>query len=177
MLQCSKNAKRLSERGFTLVELLVTVSVIGILAAVAMPSVGWMTNQARLSGAADEMVATMQMARSEAVRLNTRMTVCGTADGTTCASSTTWTRWIIRGYDNVDKADTIIRDTTASGAVQVSGPADGIVFRPSGRVDTQQDLTVCIPTSMPPQNQRPITVMVSGVVSKKAPVNGGGACP
>lgn len=162
-------------RGFTLVELMVTVSIIAIVAAVALPSMGWMASAARLDGQADEMVTTMQMARAEAVRRNARMTVCGTTDGTTCASGTTWTRWIIRGRDNVSGTTDVIRDTTASGDVQVKGPATGIVFRPSGIIDASQTVTVCIPTSLPPENRRVLTVMVSGVVTKTL-VNGGGAC-
>ena len=169
-------------RGFTLVELMVTVSIIAIVAAIALPSMGWMANAARLDGQADEMTTTMQMARAEAVRRNARMTVCGTTDGTTCASGTTWTRWIIRGRDNVESESTgtevvdVIRDTTASGDVQITGPAAGIVFRPSGIIDSAQTVTVCIPKNLPPENRRVLNVMVSGVVTKTN-VNGSGTCP
>ena len=162
--------------GFTLVELMVTVSIIAIVAAVALPSMGWMANAARLDGQADEMVTTMQMARAEAVRRNARMTVCGTTNGTTCASGTTWTRWIITGRDNVSGTTDVIRDTTASGDVQVTGPSAGIVFRPSGIIDSAQTVTVCIPKNLPPENRRVLNVMVSGVVTKTN-VNGSGTCP
>lgn len=162
--------------GFTLVELMITVLVIAIVAAVALPSLGWMAKVARLDGQSDELITTLQMARAEAVRRNARMTVCGTTDGTTCASTTTWTRWIIRGRDNISGTTDVIRDTSASGDVQVSGPAAGIVFRPSGVIDSAVTLTACIPTSLPPENQRALAVMVSGVVTKTN-YNGGGVCP
>ena len=150
--------------------------VVSILAAVAMPTLGWMANVARLDGQADELIATLQMARAEAIRRNARMTVCGSTDGSTCASGTTWTRWIIRGRDNVSGTTDVIRDTNASGDVRVSGPAAGVVFRPSGVIDNAQTLTVCVPVSLPPQNQRQLNVMISGVVTKTN-INGGGACP
>jgi type IV fimbrial biogenesis protein FimT len=63
-----------------------------------------------------------------------------------------------------------------AGNVQISGPAAGIVFRPSGLIDTQQTVTVCMPTTSPNQNQRVLTVMVSGVVTTTK-VDGGGTCP
>jgi type IV fimbrial biogenesis protein FimT len=60
--------------------------------------------------------------------------------------------------------------------MQVSGPAAGIVFKPSGLIDSQQVLNVCMPTTKPADNQRVINVMVSGVVSVSK-ANGSGACP
>ncbi|MCR6495833.1 GspH/FimT family pseudopilin [Thermomonas sp. S9] len=163
-------------RGFTLVELMVTVSVIAILAVVAVPGMTALINSSRLNGQSEEMLSSLQLARAEAVRRNARVTVCPSTDGSTCTSSTSWTQWIVRGRDNVTATDDVIRSNRASGGVQISGPAAGIVFKPSGLIDAQQVVTVCMPTSNPSQNQRVLTVMISGVVSSSK-VNGGGACP
>jgi type IV fimbrial biogenesis protein FimT len=160
--------------GFTLVELMVTMAVVGILAAIAAPAMTSLINGNRLSGTTGELTASLQLARSEAVRRSAPVTICGTTDGATCSAD--WSRWMIRGRDNTSGATETIRDSTASSSVQVSGPAGGIVFRPSGLVDAGQQLTVCVPTSSPEQNQRIVTVMISGsTVTAKA--NGGGACP
>ena len=176
MLHCNMHREFKPTRGFTLVELLVTVSVVGILAAIALPSMGWMSKVARLDGQADELITTVQMARAEAVRRNARMTICGSTNGTTCSGATKWSRWIITGRDNVDGTTDVIRDTTASGNAQISSSLARIVVRPSGVLDSAPTLTVCIPTTLPPQNRRVLTVMVSGVVSKSL-ANGGGTCP
>jgi len=167
---------RRASRGFTLVELMVTVSVIAILAAVAVPGMTALINSSRLNGQAEEMVSSLQLARAEAIRRNARVTVCPSSDGSTCASSTNWSQWVVRGRDNITATDDVIRSNRASGGVQISGPAAGIVFRPSGLIDSQQTVTVCMPTTNPSQNQRVLTVMVSGVVTSSK-YDGGGACP
>lgn len=165
-------------RGFTLVELMVTLAVIAILAVVAMPSMTALVNNSRLSGQAEELAASIQLARAEAVRRNARVTICASTNGTTCASSTAWSSWIIHGMDNTASppVDEVIRGASANSGIQVSGPAAGIVFRPSGLIDSQASITACMPTSQPAQNQRVLTVMISGVVSTSR-ANGGGACP
>ena len=164
------------QAGFTLVELMVVVAVVGILAIVAAPAMSALVSANRLSGAAEGLTASMQLARSEAVRRNTRVTVCGSADGTTCAASTNWVRWIVRGRDNTLGVDEVMRDDTPAGNVNVSGPATGVIFRPSGLLDAQTSVTACLPVTNPALNQRVITVMISGVVSAK-PTDGGGTCP
>lgn len=163
-------------RGFTLVELMVTVSVIAILAAVAVPGMTALINNSRLNGQSEEMLSSLQLARAEAIRRNARVTVCPSTDGSTCTSSTAWSQWIVRGRDNTTGTDDVIRLNTVAGGVQISGPAGGIVFKPSGLIDAQQVVTVCMPTSNPSLNQRALTVMISGVVSSSK-VNGGGTCP
>lgn len=146
--------------GFTLVELMVVVAVIGILAIVATPAMSELVRANRANGAAGELTAALQLARSEAVRRNVRVEVCGSADGATCSGATDWSAgWIAHG-NNSAGADEVIRSDVPSGAVQVSGPADGIDFRPSGVIDAQTAL--CTNAG---GNERQITVLISGVIS------------
>ncbi len=162
------------QAGFTLVELMVTLAVVAILAVIAVPGMTALINGNRLAGMTDELTASVQLARSEAIRRNAQVRLCGSTDGTTCAAD--WSRWIVIGRDNATGADQVIRDNTAIGPVQVSGPATPIVFRPSGLTDSQQQLVACVPTTSPNENQRVITVMLSGSVWTDRN-NGGGSCP
>lgn len=150
-----------NQRGFTLVELMVTVAVIGILAVVAAPSMTDMVNNGRTTSQAEELVSSLQLARAEAVRRNARVTICAGAAGA-CNGSTSWGQWTMFGRDNTAAAVTtdVIRNTTLNSNVQVTGPAAGIVFKSSGRIDATQQLQVSMSTQ-----KRCLTVLISGVVA------------
>lgn len=164
--------------GFTLIELMVTLAVIAILAVVAVPATQTLVNGNRLAGTSGEVTAALQLARSEAVRRSARVTMCRSTDGLNCAAGTAWTSWIVVDprFPVTAPADRIIRSEAVAAPIQVSGPAAGIVFRPSGLIASQETVTVCIPTANPADNQRVVTVMVSGT-TRADRANGGGACP
>ena len=66
--------------GFTLVELLVVLTIAAILVAGSVPSLAWFVASARVVGTADTMVAAFERARSEAVRRGGVVSVCRTLD-------------------------------------------------------------------------------------------------
>lgn len=151
-------------QGFTLVELMVTVAVIGILAAVAAPSMTGLINNSRVTGQTEELVTSLQLARAEAVRRNARVTICPSVNGTSCTSSTAWASWIVHGMDNTaaTPVDDVIRNNAANANIQVTGPAAGIVFKPSGLIDSDNTQSLGVVLS---DQKRCLNVMISGVVS------------
>lgn len=154
--------------GFTLVELMVTLAVIGILAIIATPSMTDLINNSRATAQTEELVASLQLARAEAIRRNARVTICAGTAGV-CSGSGTWDNWTVFGRDKTAAVATtdVIRDTAASTSMQVAGPAAGIVYKPSGMIDGQQSLEVTKSSY-----KRCLTVLISGVVSVAK-----GACP
>lgn len=65
-----------SQRGFTLVETLIVVALIGIIALFTMPALLQTIKREKLTGTARQAITMMRLARSEAVR---RSTPCGAA--------------------------------------------------------------------------------------------------
>lgn len=165
-------------RGYTLIELLVVIIIIGIVSAIAFPNFQGMINGNRLTSGANEVVATLQMARLEAIRRNTRVVVCASANGTSCSGTNNWGR-IIAFVDTdrdgvVDTGEQVVRDTTvpAPAVVNASTAVTGnrISFRPDGvaRAGTTTTilngrLGVCVVTTKPPLNARNIAVSGSRI--------------
>jgi len=84
--------------GFTLMELMVTVAIAGILLGVAIPSFTSIIASNRLTSYANELVTALNFARSEAVKQGIRITLCKSTNGSSCTTSNTvnWFQgWII----------------------------------------------------------------------------------
>lgn len=85
--------------GFTLVELMVTVAVLAIVLAIGVPSFQNAIAGNQVTSAANDFLATINMARAEAIRRGARVTVCkGGAAATQCdanAASDWKDGWIV----------------------------------------------------------------------------------
>mgnify|MGYP000891361647 CR=1 FL=1 len=85
------------DRGITLIELMVTVAIVGILATLAAPAFDSMLKANRTRTVANELMASLNLARSEAMRRGQPVSICRSNDGSNCASSGTgWNQgWIV----------------------------------------------------------------------------------
>lgn len=94
---CFNQGRFCVARGVTLIELLVTISILVITITVVAPSFMEFMTRNRVRGVTSELMATLNLARSEAVRRGRPVSVCKSSDGATCAGGgTEWdSGWIV----------------------------------------------------------------------------------
>lgn len=118
--------------GFTLIELMVTLSVLALLLGIGVPSFQATIQGNRITTTANDLVAALQFARSEAVRRGVNVTLCASNDQTTCSGA--WTDgWVVRGPVAADPPFRVWPATRPGIALAVGGNAQ---FTPLGAVTT-----------------------------------------
>jgi type IV fimbrial biogenesis protein FimT len=144
-----------NEKGFSLVEVIVTLGISALMLSMAVPSMGTFLSNSRQTGAINNFVASIRMARSTAIEANTDVTICPSAGGRNCESVEWHEGWIVfKDLDNnqvVDGDDTIVRIYNRAEGVEIRpSQAEGFLhYRPNGRIVHQQlsgsagDFTVC----------------------------------
>lgn len=78
------------QQGFTLVELMAVMAVIGIVSALAMPSFSSLLEKQRISSRSHELHVFLQAARIEAVTRNRTVSICASENGNGCSGSRNW---------------------------------------------------------------------------------------
>lgn len=142
----------MKRRGFTLVELLVALAVGSILLAIAVPGYAFMVNANRLAAVTNDLVTALHLARSEAIKRGTRVTVCKTGDAMAvspaCSTTANWQDgWLVFVDDStrgvIDGGDTLlwVRGPVAAGTISTDSNYSRFVsYRASGVSQGSGDL-------------------------------------
>lgn len=104
---------RFAQAGYSIFDLIVTSAVAGVLSLGAVGMNG-LVQDARMTAVVNQIMGDLSLARSEAIKRNTPITLCKSSDGTSCSDEAAWHEgWIVfTDYNKnreVDANEAIIR--------------------------------------------------------------------
>lgn len=121
-----------TQSGFTLYELMIAVAIVGVVLAIGVPNMRAYSQNSNMTATANDLHAALHMARSEAPRAKSNITVCASTDAlaaATCSGGNDWDDGFIVFVDTDGNA---VRDTstgTTETVLRVNGPAkDGVTL-------------------------------------------------
>lgn len=123
--------------GFTLIEMLVTLTVLGVLMGVAVPSFRTFVAGQKVKTASHDLMTALVIARSEAIKRNANVTVAPYTAGSWVSG------WTVKAAPS---AITVHQQQELTGVTITKGPAD-VVYQPNGRPTTGSNFEVAGPTS------------------------------
>jgi type IV fimbrial biogenesis protein FimT len=138
-------------RGFTLIEVMVTIGIVAILIGLAIPSFKYMIQTNTISSNVNNFLGDMRYARSEAIKRGGNVVMCRSdspeAASPVCAtgSTNTWvTGWMIfhdlngnGTWDSGPPIEPILRvqgPIIAMDSITATGATNSFVFKSSGRL-------------------------------------------
>lgn len=138
----------------TLTEILITLSVVGVLTSVSVPSLSGLTESGQVRADTSSLFSSLQLARSQSAARNSRVSLCkiDPAAPTTCANGEAWeSGWIVFEDTNLDGDRDVgeqIFSTTMgmnpNTAVTTADYPTVISFLPSGSVSNNGTFVICV---------------------------------
>lgn len=112
--------------GFSMIELMITIAIVAILMALAFPSFEGSMRSNRVATTTNELIASLSLARSEALRNPGGAVICTSTDGLACGGAWTdgWIVWIdVDGDGAMDPGDRVVRTITPNNRVTLTATA------------------------------------------------------
>jgi len=134
-----RNIPFVCNKGFSLVELIVALTIAGVLMAIAAPALQKFVSSNRLTGQVNDLMADINLSRSEAIKRNVTTGVCVTAaGGASCVTSGNWANGWLVYYDNAG-TNVILKvhaALTGKNTLTSPGSVDQIVYSRNGLISS-----------------------------------------
>lgn len=140
-------------RGFTVLELMVSLAVLGILLAIAIPSYATLITSTRVSAQHNALAGDLALTRSEAVKRNRQVIICLSPDGAACGTGNAWDQgWMIFVDLDRDQArdpgEPVLRTQSALDAgtrleYNAFGSNRYVAYQPTGMTKTNGTFSFC----------------------------------
>lgn len=138
------NSSPLSIAGFTLVELLVTLSVFAIILTLIVPSLRTMILNNRLTSNIDSLVSSLNYARGVALDQAINVAVCPlSSPGSTVCGANWSSGWIVMTQPVAGTPTLLKTHQTSVNAPVIASNVSSVVFDSHGLSTTQSNFTIC----------------------------------
>ena len=145
-----RNRPARATAGWTLLELLICLSLVGLILGWGLPSFGTVSRNAAQTSRVNLFIQAIYLARSEAIKRNGVVSLCPTFDGTSCQPAADWqSGWLI--FVNDDRDSPAARDPDEE-LLRVYEPWDGghilsnrstLSFRAYGQMGVTATVAFC----------------------------------
>jgi len=174
--------KKITESGFTLVEMLVAMAILVVVTSLAVPSMTELIESNRTNSITQSLYASLVSARSEAVSRNQNVVICKSSNGIFCTTANAWEQgWLIFVDEDADG----VKDITDPVTISVSsldndftlrtGTAysNKLQFRPDGTVTEADTFRLCSASNIP-EDGRSVILNITG---RPRSTESSGVCP
>jgi type IV fimbrial biogenesis protein FimT len=133
------NPRERRSSGFTMLELVIVIAIVGVLIGLGVPSFKYVTTANRIASEVNGLLGDMQFARAEAIKEGQTVVVCVSSNGTSCSTNPWNNGWIVcsdpANDGSCDAGEPIYRvqkPFTSTDTFIASGNTDVLTFNRDG---------------------------------------------